>query len=56
MSENIGEVAAVIYRAATDGTTELRYPAGQDAVELLKARPQMDDAAFIAMMSAQTGI
>lgn len=56
MSENIGEVAEVIYRAATDGTAELRYPVGQDAVELLKARQQMDDAAFIAMMSAQTGI
>lgn len=29
MSENIGEVAEVIYRAATDSTAELRYPVGQ---------------------------
>lgn len=56
MSENIGEVAEAIYRAATDGTAELRYPVGQDAVELLKARHQMDDAAFKAMMATHTGI
>ncbi len=56
MSENIREVAEAIYRAATDGTAELRYPVGQDSVELLKARQQMEDAAFKAMISAQTGV
>lgn len=56
MSENLGEVADAIYRAATDGTAALRYPVGHDALELLKARQQMDDVAFKAMLSAQTGI
>ncbi|WP_346319951.1 SDR family NAD(P)-dependent oxidoreductase [Chitinophaga sp. YIM B06452] len=56
MSENIGEVAEAIYHAATDGTAELRYPVGQDAVELLKVRLQTDDVAFKAMMAAQTGV
>lgn len=56
MSENLGEVADAIYRAATDGTEVLRYPVGQDALELIKTRQQMDDVAFKAMISAQTGI
>jgi NAD(P)-dependent dehydrogenase (short-subunit alcohol dehydrogenase family) len=56
MSENISEVADAIYRAATDGTAALRYPVGQDAVELLKVRQQTDDIAFKDMMAAQTGI
>ncbi len=56
LSENIYEVAEAIYRAATDGTEELRYPVGNDATELLKVRHQMNDIAFKAMMSAQTGI
>ncbi|MFT3827658.1 MAG: SDR family oxidoreductase [Chitinophagaceae bacterium] len=56
LSENIGEVAEAIYRAATDGTATLRYPVGHDAVETLKARQQMDDIAFKNMMITQTGI
>jgi NAD(P)-dependent dehydrogenase (short-subunit alcohol dehydrogenase family) len=46
-------VADVIYRAVTDGTDTLRYPAGEDAVALLAARSQQDDAAFIAGLKAQ---
>jgi NAD(P)-dependent dehydrogenase (short-subunit alcohol dehydrogenase family) len=56
MSENIGEVAAAIYEAATDCTEKLRYPVGQDAIALLEARPQMDDVAYKKMMIGQTGI
>lgn len=56
MSENIGEVAEAIYEAASDGTEKLRYPVGHDAVQLLEARPQMDDVAFKKMMVVQTGI
>jgi len=56
MSENIGEVADVIYEAATDGTEKLRYPVGHDAVQLIETRKQMDDADFKKMMSAQTGM
>jgi NAD(P)-dependent dehydrogenase (short-subunit alcohol dehydrogenase family) len=55
MSGNIGEVAEVIYEAATDGTEKLRYPVGQDAMALLEARQQMDDLAFKKMMVSQTG-
>jgi NAD(P)-dependent dehydrogenase (short-subunit alcohol dehydrogenase family) len=55
-SENIREVADAIYQAATDGADQLRYPVGQDAVQLLQVRQQMDDAAFQKMMAEQTGI
>ena len=56
MSENIGEVADVIYEAATDGTEKLRYPVGNDAAPLLEARKQMDDVDFKKMMVGQTGM
>ncbi len=39
MSENIGEVAEVIYRAATDGTAELALPLL--AMMLLNCRRQV---------------
>jgi NAD(P)-dependent dehydrogenase (short-subunit alcohol dehydrogenase family) len=56
LGENIGEVAAAIYAAATDGTEQLRYPVGHDAGTILQARMQMDDAAFRKMMTAQLGL
>ena len=56
MSENIGEVADVIYTAVTDGSEQLRYPAGHDAGPLLETRRQTDDVEFKKMMAAQTGI
>jgi NAD(P)-dependent dehydrogenase (short-subunit alcohol dehydrogenase family) len=56
MSENIVEVADVIYEAASDGTEQLRYPVGQDAMPMLEARRQMDDVDFKKMMLSQTGI
>ncbi|EHQ27544.1 SDR family oxidoreductase [Mucilaginibacter paludis] len=56
MSENIGEVAGVIYEAATDGTEQLRYPVGLDAAQLIQTRQQMDDVNFKKMMTVQTGI
>ncbi|MBN9383352.1 MAG: SDR family oxidoreductase [Chitinophagaceae bacterium] len=56
MSENIGEVAEVIYEAATDGAEKLRYPVGHDAVQLLETRQQIDDVVFKKMMVGQTGI
>jgi len=54
MSENIGEVAEVIYEAATDGSEKLRYPAGHDAAPLLEARRQTEDVAFKKMIIGQT--
>jgi len=56
MSENIGEVADVIYEAATDGTEKLRYPVGHDAAQLIETRKQMDDVDFKKMMTIQTDI
>ena len=56
MSENLGEVADVIFAAATDGTEKLRYPAGHDAEPLMEMRRQLDDIAFKKKMIQQTGI
>ena len=41
------EVAQVIYRAATDGTDQLRYVSGRDAEELLARRKVEDESAFL---------
>lgn len=41
-----GVIADVIYQAATDGTDQLRYPAGPDAVQLVAQRKADDDATF----------
>ena len=40
-------VARVIYQAATDGTDQLRYPAGPDAESLLSLRNTEDDTTFL---------
>lgn len=49
-------VADVIFRAATDGTPQLRYTAGTDAEQVIGARRQLDDAAFHAMIGGQFGV
>ncbi|MCP2168710.1 SDR family oxidoreductase [Goodfellowiella coeruleoviolacea] len=41
-------VAEVIYRAATDGTDQLRYLAGPDAEETIARREAQDDQTFLA--------
>lgn len=48
-------VAEVIYQAATDGKSQLRYRAGSDAEWLLEKRKEMSDAEFFEMMYAQLG-
>lgn len=52
-SENI---AQVVYTAATDGTDQLRYLAGEDAKQVRAARKSMDDKAFYQMMASQFGL
>ena len=42
--------------AVTDGTDQLRYPAGPYATELLAARAATDDATFIGGIKQQFGI
>ena len=50
------QIADVIFNAATDGTSTLRYRAGQDAEQLLTARKTMNDVEFIGMMKANLKI
>lgn len=49
-------VADVIYQAATDGTAQIRYTAGPDAVEFVNNRKALDDATFIGGMKKQLGL
>ena len=49
-------VAETIYRAATDGTDQLRYEVGPDAVHLLAGRRAADDATFLGGIKAQFGL
>lgn len=47
--------AEVIYTAATDGTDQLRYTAGEDARQLTAQRNTQDDRAFFKQMHALFG-
>ncbi len=49
-------VAEVIWEAVTDGTSKLRYRAGDDAEELLTNRKALDDETFIGGLKAQLGL
>ncbi|WP_426278628.1 SDR family oxidoreductase [Chryseobacterium sp. S-02] len=49
-------VAEVIFTAATDGTDQLRYTAGEDAKMLMANRQQYDDATFIGSIKSQFGL
>jgi hypothetical protein len=49
-------VSEVIYEAATDGTKQLRYTAGEDAKILIANRQQFDDASFIGGIKSQFGL
>ena len=49
-------IAQVVFDAATDDSDQLRYLAGQDAIQIMQARSAMDDKAFYQMMKGQFGI
>ncbi|HTN47205.1 MAG TPA: SDR family oxidoreductase [Flavipsychrobacter sp.] len=49
-------VAEIIFKAATDGTDQLRYTAGEDAKMLMANRQQYDDATFIGGIKSQFGL
>jgi len=49
-------IANVIYEAATDGTNQLRYTAGEDAKIFIANRQQFDDASFIGGIKTQFGL
>ena len=59
MAQNASEpsvVAKVIYEAATDGTDQLRYPAGEDAKVWMETRNKASDAECIGGIKAQLGL
>ncbi|GAB4044904.1 SDR family oxidoreductase [Spirosoma litoris] len=49
-------VANVIYQAATDGTNQLRYTAGEDAKTIIGNRQESSDKIFIENMKMQFGL
>lgn len=49
-------VADVIWNAVTDGTSILRYTAGDDAAEYMANRKAQDDETFIGAMKEQMGL
>lgn len=49
-------VSDVIFQAATDGSEQLRYTAGEDAKEFMANRKQLDDATFIGGIKQQFGL
>lgn len=49
-------IADVIWAAVTDGTDQLRYPAGEDAVRKIAARKDQDEATFLTDMREQFSI
>ncbi|MEM9513286.1 MAG: SDR family oxidoreductase [Actinomycetota bacterium] len=49
-------VAEIIFGAATDGTDQLRYVAGEDAAQIIAARSAADDATFLAQMRTTYGL
>ncbi|MDJ0924621.1 MAG: SDR family oxidoreductase [Acidimicrobiia bacterium] len=56
-SQEPEEVAEVIYSAATDGTTQIRYISGEGAKTLLANRYSAEqDEAFVAGMRSQFGL
>lgn len=50
------DIAKVIYEAATDGTPQLRYAAGKDAVQMLGGRSSLSDEVYLEMMKKEFGI
>jgi hypothetical protein len=46
----------VIYEAATDGTDQLRYTAGDDAKMLMENRKKYSDAEFVGGIKSQLGL
>ena len=50
------QIAEVLYTAATDGTSQLRYIAGADAQGILGAKSQMSEANFAAMIQKSFGV
>jgi len=46
----------VMYQAATDGTSQLRYVAGDDAKMILDARAKISQDEYYAMVRQRVGV
>jgi short-subunit dehydrogenase len=55
-ASSAGVIANVIYEAATDGSSQLRYTAGEDAKVFITNRRQLDDEVFIGGIKTQFGL
>ncbi|HGM4744804.1 SDR family oxidoreductase [Stenotrophomonas maltophilia] len=49
-------VAQAVWEAATDGSDQLRYIAGEDATQINAARKQMEDPEYLALVRSQMGL
>jgi NAD(P)-dependent dehydrogenase (short-subunit alcohol dehydrogenase family) len=49
------DVAEAVYAAATDGSSRLRYPAGDDSVMLAELRKSLPEEEFVARVRDMTG-
>lgn len=50
------DVAEAVFAAATDGSDQLRYPAGADSVMLAELRRSLPEPEFLARMRTLTGV
>ena len=50
------DIAKVIFQAATDDTDQIRYPAGNDAIQMLGQRPSMTDEEYVATTAKNFGL
>ena len=50
------QIAATIFQAATDNSTQLRYLAGEDAQRILAAKAAMPEVDFMAMIQQNFGL
>ncbi len=56
MGTDASAIAEAIFGAATDGTDQIRYPVGDDAVQILEARKSLEDKEYMAAILAQFGL
>jgi NAD(P)-dependent dehydrogenase (short-subunit alcohol dehydrogenase family) len=53
---NLSEVSETIYKAATDGSEQLRYPVGADAITMIQTKLDKGDVEFKKMIAGRFGI
>lgn len=55
-NQDPAEVAKMIFQASTDEEDRLRYLVGNDAIQMMEARTQMDDVSFKNMINQNMGL